>query len=210
MYIIKKINDESVNVWDNIESIWVDNFPWDKVGYTPNTEVKLYYTDEYIKIRFTSEEKKVKVEYSKLNQPVFKDSCVEFFFKPAPEKDNRYFNFEMNAAGTLLLQLDEDTRERELLNDIDLSIFEINTDVTSENKDQYDNFKPWNVEYKIPFSFIKKYFDDFEITSGHIIKGNLYKCGDDTEIPHFGCWNKIEYHKPSFHQPAFFTELRFE
>jgi len=35
-----------------------------------------------------------------MEDPVYKDSCVEFFVKPKPDKG--YFNFEFIAVGTLL------------------------------------------------------------------------------------------------------------
>lgn len=210
MYIIKKINDYNEKVWDNLEAAKVSNFPWDETGYKPNTEVKLFYTDDSLHIRFKSEEKAIRVEGKKLNDSVYQDSCVEFFFMPDPSNDNRYLNFEMNAAGALLLQIDEKTTDRAFVDNIDLSMFEIKTDVNHDNYKEFANFKPWSVEYKIPFSFIRTYFKDFNITSGYVMRGNFYKCGDNTEIPHYGCWNNITNEYPAFHKPEFFGEIVFE
>lgn len=212
MYKIKKISPNFLdfNMWCDIPFLSINNFPWDTTGYKPATEVKLCYTDNDLFIQFTSQEKTVRVEETNFNGGVYKDSCVEFFFKPLPFDDERYFNFEMSAAGVLLLQLDDKTRDRSILTDVDPSIFEIDTDINIRNKSNFNNFKPWHVEYKIPFDFIRKYFPRFNPTSGHTISCNFYKCGDKTEIAHYGCWNKITYHKPSFHRPEYFGEIMFE
>lgn len=107
MYVIKKVNSENFgpSTWDNIEAINIDNYPWDTTGYMPKTKVQLCYTNEEIRVKFTSSEEKVRIEVKEFNGPSWYDSCVEFFFLPEPEKDKRYFNFEITARGNLLLQL---------------------------------------------------------------------------------------------------------
>lgn len=208
MYKIRKIDNSHIsnNVWDLITPIEIDNFPWDTTNYKPITSVKLFYTNDSLNIKFTSTERKVRIEEKLFNSSPYQDSCVEFFLMPMIN-DNRYFNFETNAAGTMLLQLDHKLRERNTLNEVDPSVFNIKADITDANKDSFDNFVPWTVEYTIPFSFLKNYFPTFEAKPGTILKGNFYKCGDKTEIPHYGCWNPITYHKPSFHRPEFFGDL---
>lgn len=210
MYIVKKIDNETNDVWNLIEGIKVDNFFWDETGYKPETEVKMYYTEEYLKVRFVSHEKEVRVHYTNFNEDVYKDSCVEFFLMPNPEEDKRYINFETSAAGVLLLQIDEKTSDRTYIREINPDIFEMKTSITKENAHEFNDFKPWCVEYKIPFSFVKTYFKDFKGVSGHIMKGNFYKCGDDTLVPHYGSWNKIVNDVPKFHRPEFFGELVLE
>ena len=212
MYTIKKVlsNNLTESIWDDIIPIKIENYPWDETGYRPNTEVKLFYTDDEIRIKFTSCEKEIRINEDNFNGPVWEDSCVEFFFLPMPESDNRYFNFEISAQGTLLLQLDYKPPVRHYLNYINPSYFQITADVTKANFREFDNFKPWTIEYKIPFSFIKDFFKDFEIYSGKVIKGNFTKCGDKTSIPHFGSWVNIKNDTPAFHMPNFFETLTFE
>lgn len=209
-YYIKKINNYTSNVWNELEPIKIDKFLWDKTGYKPNTEVKMFYTNSALHIRFVSEENQVRVESKKFNDNVFEDSAVEFFFKPEPTKDPRYFNFETNAAGILLLQLDSKTQNRTYLTDVNSSIFNIKTDVTAENYKDFSNFKPWTVEYEIPFSFIQKYFKDFNPKPGYTMKGNFYKTGSKTKIPHYGSWAYIPTPKPNFHKPEYFNDLIFQ
>ena len=58
--------------------------------------------------------------------------------------------------------------------------------------------------------FIGKTFGKTQFSRGEVIKGNFYKCGDKTEIPHFGMWSPIDSEKPNFHQPQFFGEMEIE
>ena len=211
MYTIKKIsNDSPNNYWDDVQAVKIENYPWDETGYRPATEVKLCYTDNEIRVKFTSCEKEVRVETSEFNGPVWFDSCVEFFFLPQPETDDRYLNFEINAKGVLLLQLDNRPPERHYIRYVDPSYFNIKAEVTAENYKEYNNFKPWTIEYKIPFEFIKDFFKDFEVKSGTKIRGNFSKCGDETSIPHFGTWADIKTESPAFHVPQYFNDIIFE
>jgi hypothetical protein len=41
------------------------------------------------------------------------------------------------------------------------------------------------------------------------IRGNFYKCADDTEMPHFVSWSPIHLPTPNFHCPDFFGEIYF-
>ncbi|MEG1254990.1 carbohydrate-binding family 9-like protein [Clostridium sp.] len=209
-YYVKKVKKYNSHIWDKIEGTTIDKFPWDKTGYKPCTVVKMFYTDDALHIRFLSQDAVVRVNSTKFNDNVYEDSAVEFFFKPEPENDERYFNFEMNAAGVLLLQLDSKTQNRAYINNVDLSIFNIKTDVTHNNYKCFSNSIPWKVEYEIPFSFIKTYFSDFQIKPGYLMNGNFYKTGSKTVIPHYGVWSYITNPAPSFHKPEFFGCIIFE
>ncbi|MGL4774597.1 MAG: carbohydrate-binding family 9-like protein [Clostridium sp.] len=212
MYTIKKVNSGELTekVWDSITPITINNFPWDVNGYKPSVEVKVFYTDEELKVKFVATEEKIRIAEKEFNAPVWEDSCVEFFFLPMPDSDDRYFNFEINAAGVLVLQLDNIPPVRHYMNYINPNYFEIKADVTEENQSEFDNFKPWTIEYKIPFEFIKVFFKDFEAVSGKVMKGNFTKCGDKTDKPHYGSWVNIDTEEPAFHVPRCFEELIFE
>lgn len=212
MYVIKKISTDEFNEnsWLDINPIKIENYPWDEKGYKPETEVKLLYTENEIRVKFTSTEKEVRVEQTEFNGPVWTDTCVEFFFLPDAKNDTRYFNFEINAAGVLLLQLDSKPPERQYMTYVNPDAFEIKSIVTKDNYREFDNFKPWTIEYKIPFVFIKDFFVNFEAKSGATLKANFSKCGDETSIPHFGTWANIVNPVPAFHMPQFFQEIMFE
>ncbi len=210
-YIIKRLDEKckrSCGIWDDIPVAYIDNFRWDENGYRPVTEVKLFYSESHFHILFKVYEQEPRVTYYNMNDPVYKDSCVEFFFNPTPGPDKRYLNFEMNAAGTLLLSIGEDRNHRSRVNDLDPGIFKIKTFNGTTLEKAETSF--WTLEYSIPFDFINKYFKEFYPESGRRIAANFYKCGDDTKLPHFGCWNPINCPSPDFHRPEFFGMLLLE
>lgn len=210
-YIVKRYND-SINQNDEIykhhNKLQIDNFPWDNNNYKPLTEGVISYTDTMLKVMFTCYEKNIKVSYFKQNDPVYKDSCVEFFFMPEKENENRYMNFEINAAGTLLLGFGEDRNNRSFL-DVDSSIFNIKASLIEKDMNDY-NGQFWTIEYSIPFDFLESFYGKLSFKSGDRLKANCYKCGDDTEFPHYGCWSNITCEKGDFHRPDYFGEMILE
>lgn len=87
-------------------------------------------------------------EYGILGLP-YKDSCLEFFFRPE-ETDPRYFNFEFNFNKCLYLGIGIDlkTRQRILLEDLE-GIFKPITKRTKQG---------WEILYRIPFSLLEDIF----------------------------------------------------
>ena len=66
----------------------------------------------------------------------------------------------------------------------------------------------WTLEYRLPLGIFRKLYGR-EIRSGHRAAANFYKCGDETEVPHYGAWSPVETPSPDFHRPEFFGELVF-
>lgn len=210
-YLVKKLKEEKYfneSLYKGLDKFYIDNFPWDSNGYMPITEGILLYTDTCFIVKFISYENKISVKHTKDNDPVYKDSCVEFFFFPNKLKDNRYLNFEINAAGVLLLGIGENREGRKLIN-VDTKIFNINSSVSINNIENY-NDDHWSVEYRIPFDFLEEYYGKLNIKSGQRLKANFYKTGDETEKPHYGCWNRISYPHADFHRPEYFGEIILE
>jgi hypothetical protein len=195
------MQDLDEQLYSIIPSIFIECYPWDINKYSPKTEVKITYSDIEFNIKFICFEKNVQAKYLSTNDPVYKDSCVEFFFNPLPEKTPRYINFEINAAGAYLLQVGEEKEVRQYINDIDKSTFNIRNYIETDF---------WSVEFSIPFSFIEKYYGKIDFKSGYKMKANFYKCGDDTAYPHYGCWSEIVNDVPNFHLSRFFGELVLE
>jgi hypothetical protein len=71
----------------------------------------------------------------------------------------------------------------------------------------FSTAKGWGVNFSIPESFIRLYEPPFKLEKGLRLQGNFYKCGDETETPHYLVWNNIEWEKPDYHRPEFFGEL---
>lgn len=194
-YTIKKVTQAPTEEDWNLANVAHLNLrPWE-MDYHFNSSAKLLYSDEAIYVRMESDEMPVVAKQTERNSLVCTDSCLEFFFRPNINND-LYINIEINALGTLFTGVGTCRQDRVCC---------------ADNADQFD-IKPelcasgWKISYKIPFDFIRKYAG--ECTSS--MKGNFYKCGNDTGHKHYGAWNMIETPKPDYHRPEYFGELVFE
>lgn len=206
MNIIKRFKENEV-VWERLEENIIANFPWDKTGYRPETKFKLVLTEKGLRIKFIGTENQVVIDKTDSNSRVYQDSCVEFFFNPDSKNSDNYINLEINARGTVLGQIGPNGSERSFLTEEDIEMLEVRADVNEINLSDFDNFKPWNIEYIVPFGLISKYYPNFSKENFNLIKCNFYKCGDKTKEAHYGSYFEIVYHKPSFHRPEFFGEF---
>jgi len=209
IYHIKRTIEAKVwenSVWDNAETAEIACFPWDQNDYRPKSEAKVLYTEKGLHVYMISYENKITATYTKMNDPVYKESCMEFFIKANPGKDDRYFNFEFNALGTLNLGLGKDRFGRQAIPESELANFKISASVKKENVNDFRG-PYWTLRFFIPFDFLEKYLGKIDIKSGAQMYGNFYKCGDLTEYSHFGSWNEVINEKPDFHRPEFFGSL---
>ena len=209
-YVIKKVGDHfTEEQWGEIPELQLNNFPWDENGYKPKTIAKIAYNNEGLHVFLKSYEKKIRAVHESINDPVCQDSCMEFFFNPDPTFDDRYMNLEMNPIGTFLLGLGKDRHCRSQLQGLSDDVFNIRTSVNKGKKDQY-NDEFWTLQYTIPFSFLERYYGKLDIKPGMVMKGNVYKCGDLTEYPHYACWNLVNSDKPDYHRPESFGQFVLE
>ena len=65
----------------------------------------------------------------------------------------------------------------------------------------------WGVEFAVPASFIRLYFPGFALAGE--AAGNFYKCGEETQTPHYLAWAPLSCDAPDFHRRADFGTLRF-
>lgn len=167
--------------------------------YKPRVDFNLTYDDVGFHAHFDVYEKNPRATYTNNFDPVCRDSCVEWFMYFAPDICNRYFNFEVNANGVMDISFRIDRDEYIDVTDDDVKSFNIVTEI----KDDY-----WTVDYTVPFEFLKKYIKGYEFKKEAILKANVYKCGDDTEFEHYGCWGMVDRDDPDFHTPQYFKEMK--
>lgn len=204
-HVVQRLDEQQAMTgaaWDEAKPLYIRHYLWEDNGYQPEVEVRLFYTDENLHVRFRTHEDNPTITYYRMNEEVYKDSCVEFFVQPLPSQDDRYLNFEMNAAGTLLLGLGAGRNRSRLALDPGIFNIDAKTGLKDQNGKTY-----WQVQYSVPFSFIKNHFPAFEAQAGAELRANFYKCGEDVPQPHYGCWNLIESDKPDFHVSEFFGHL---
>ncbi len=194
----------------------IDTLPWpDFYGYRPDVRFMAFYTNDGIIVKYSVKELSIRALYGNDNEPVYEDSCVEFFFSPG--SDENYFNFEFNCIGTLLAQYGE---SREKRREIDVSLLkDVKRYSTLGNNTFHektvgftDNGFEWELTVGIPFSLIFSVsgfsggIDELKRLGG---RGNFYKCGDGLSKPHYVVWSRIDTPSPDFHRPEYFGSIIF-
>lgn len=146
--------------------------------------------------------------FSGLNDPVWKDSCVEFFIQP-DSAEPFYCNFEFNSLGGFLSQQGKNREDR-----IFITPQEAQTVFRSafyESKSEVVNgictFEAnWTLRVFLPKALLEA--RKIQLEAGRVYRCNFYKCGDELQDVHFLSWNRVETPSPDFHTPAFFGEMQ--
>jgi len=178
--------------WETVPGAIISYYPWSENGYRPYTKVQMMHSKDGISVRFDTSDEPVLARYTQENDPVYKDSCVGLFVNFAPTVTEQYMNFEINANGTVLLEIGFGRAGRQKVED--------RGGIKVQTRRQAKGFL---VQIDISFDFIRQYYPKMEDT----FAGNFQKCAEDNERPHFGSWSKIETATPDFHQPAFFGQI---
>jgi hypothetical protein len=182
----------------------IDQICWRLPQFVPSVSFKIGYTPDALLIKFNVSETSHKAQYAHSNEPVFKDSCVEFFM--ATDESGYYYNFEFNSLGTCLASYGSNRNDRVKL-DKDV-IATIDRWVTWN---EYSPEKPlfnWELTVKFPPAAFC-YHAMHHFTAG-TYRVNLYKCGDELPEPHFIAWNPILSPVQDFHQLGYFGLLKLQ
>lgn len=174
-------------------TIW---YPWDENGYKPEVFFTLGVCENGFTMHIKTKETEPKREAKAHLEPVHVDSCVEWFVNFLPESCDRYFNFEVNAGGIMYAAFRKDRYDYKVLELKDIESLNIQATI-QENS--------WEINYTVPFELIKKYIPDYRYTNK--IRANFYKCGSQTEYPHYGVFQHPGTLKPDFHRPECFVEI---
>lgn len=172
----------------------------------PTVHTKLLYNDLGLLVFFRVQgEHGVLRRFTNYQEPVYKDSCVEFFVQP--DRKAGYFNFEMNGLGTLLLSYIEMENGEKKTTPIPPALGSLVQVLDKGIATNWDQSCDWHVQYFIPFKIFEQYVDVNLISVWH---GNLYKCCDDNSNPHWISWSPITNQQLNFHQPSFFGTFMFK
>ncbi len=195
-YLIKAV--ERVD-FTNAPRAEIDCYKWE-ADYAPHACAQLVWVeDSGLALRMTCDEADPTAVYKSYGDPVYRDSCMEFFL--SADGGEHYINFEMNSAGALLSEFGTKDFPRTPISSF-VTPPVPHAEVSPESGS-------WSVELFIPTSLIEALFGQ-SIGPGSTLLGNFYKCGDDTPKPHFGMWNEIDSATPCFHLPEFFAPLKIE
>ena len=177
-------------------------------SHHPDTRIRMLYDDQNIYGLFQVHDQYVKAVAEKNQEQVCRDSCVEFFVKPAGA--DRYFNFEMNCGGTILLYHVKNCRAGDytVIPESDLAEIERFHTLPCRVPDEIAEPVTWRLGFRIPVAFFEKYSHIDPKLSGQKWTANFTKCADMTSHPHWLSWQALP--KCDFHLPDHFGILEFE
>ena len=196
---IKLLNEAGLHL--SIDKVnWPNEFP-----KTLPVSVHIAHDNQKIYLYYQVEGEELRAVNTKDFMAVWEDSCVEFFMQRKGEKT--YRNFEFNVHGVLLASKHETRYSSEKFSEELMSSIKRFTTIRHIYKSNRQ-LSDWTLYVEIPKNAIG--FSQDEKLSQQTIGANFYKCGDETNEPHFISWNPIDLPKPDFHVPQFFGELTFE
>jgi hypothetical protein len=189
---------------DKLERNFIDIAPWPEYPDKPQVFFTIAHNKENIFIKYDVTESEVLARYKEINDPVYKDSCVEFFIAFDDKKD--YYNIEFNRLGTCLGRYGTEREDR-----IELPVELLKTikyeRTIKQNNDTNEPEINWTLTVAIPIQVFC--FHSFSSIQHKKSSMNFYKCGDDLSQPHFLAWNNIVSDAPNFHLPVFFGSVEF-
>ena len=190
-YTIRRFNG-----WDGVEALSIDTRLWcPEVDIEPKAQIA--WDDDGLYVRLTAREAHIRAEHTAPDGMPCEDSCLEFFFSPTPG-DPRYFNLEYNPNASLYLGFGDGKNPNRLLPEREW--FGAEASRTADG---------WQVEYTVPFEFVRIFVPGFNPSPGDAIRANCYKCGDLTVAEHYLAWNPCTSAEPNFHRPQDFGLMRF-
>jgi len=178
---------------------------WENFPYRPDVTFSMGYTENELLLKYYITEYFFKAEKTQTNDPVYEDSCVEFFVSPGD--DGIYYNLEFNGIGTCLMGAGKDRKNRTRINP---RVVESIRRITSVGKEPVKEKKGrfcWTITIAMPFNIFLHH--EIRDLKGKNFRANFYKCGDKLQVPHYVTWNPVTTEKPDFHQPSFFGLLKF-
>jgi hypothetical protein len=203
----KQIFSQCKTVFDKINTIrasganaQIDQVNWkDEFPKNMPVSVQLLHDDERLFLYFTIIGEELRAVNTKDFDPIWEDSCVEFFMQREGEKT--YRNFECNPLGALLAAHREN---RDTAHNLvsEMPAIARHATVSHRYNETGNQVSDWTLYLEIPKKALG--FDENESLSGQKIRANFYKCGDKTAEPHFLSWNPIDTPHPNFHVPQFF------
>ena len=170
----------------------------------PKVSFKIAHGSDCICIKYDVEEHEVLARYRNTNDPVYKDSCVEFFIAFGNERS--YYNLEFSRLGTCLGGFGIPGETRASLPADLLETIKYERSILQKKGDPNSAIN-WTLMLVIPIEVFC--FHQLNTLKGRDCRVNFYKCGDDLTQPHFLTWKNIVAPKPNFHLPQFFGDAAF-
>ncbi|MDT0677184.1 carbohydrate-binding family 9-like protein [Autumnicola musiva] len=203
-------NDWYKSPWEGIEPLEVKKYMGPKPVHKPRVQAKMAYDKEAVYVIFRVVDRYVRCVRTDYQNPVYKDSAVEFFFSPSKDPSKGYFNLEVNCGGTALFKFRSEEKGNVLIPESDFRQIDIAHSLPKVVDPEIKSEVIWTIEMRIPINILKQYYDVTPPAPRAKWRANFYKIADESSHPHYLTWSKVDYPKPNFHLPQFFGILVFE
>lgn len=208
----KLASDWAHPAWAHAETLTVEHFRPESTDHHPRTSARLLYDAAGIHGIFRVEDRYVRCVRTRYHDEVWKDSCVEFFAQPRP--DRGYFNFEFNCGGAFLCSyitnpertpdgFKEFTKVPAHLG----QTIQARSSLPPRTHPEIATPITWTLAFFIPFALFEYYLGSLGALPGQTWRGNFFKCADDTSHPHWAAWSPVD--ELNFHRPNCFGTVGF-
>jgi hypothetical protein len=200
-------------IWGRADTLELRHFRQESSDHRPRTFARLLHTRDGIHGIFQVHDRYVRCVGMNYFDQVWKDSCVEFFAQPKP--DRGYFNLEFNCGGAYLCSYITNP-ERTLTGfkefvKLPASIgktIQVRSSLPRRIESEVTEPTVWTLAFYVPFALFESYIGPLGRVSGQVWRGNFHKCADESSHPHWATWAPL--HALNFHDPTCFGAIRFD
>lgn len=199
--------------WQKADVLAIDQFRPEGTDHRPGTQLQILHDQASIHGRFQVEDRFVRCVHQAYGDPVYRDSCVEFFIQPKPA--GGYFSFEFNCGGAFLCNYITDEtgapasfKEYTRLSARDVAGVSVETSLPRIVDPEITRPTSWWLTFRIPVSVLEIFLGPLGTLSGQVWRGNAFKCGSGTSHPHWAAWAPVD--QLNFHLPRCFGKLVLE
>jgi hypothetical protein len=197
--------------WKGVTPLTLEYYMGEEPAHQPKVQAKVAYDDHYLYLIWKVDDQYVLARRTKHQEEVYRDSCVEFFFTPGGDPEERgYFNLETSCTGVKLFGIHVAGSKDDKLPAEDFASIVTANSLKGPIDPEIAKPTTWTLEYKIPLGLLEKFAKIERPKPGATWRGNFYKCADDTSHTHWLTWSPVSHAKPSFHRPKYFGVLVFE
>lgn len=196
--------------WKWITPLEVKEYMNPEPKHKPRVQAKVAYDKKAVYLIFRVEDRYVRCVRENYQDPVYKDSAVEFFFSPSNDPSKGYFNLEINCGGTALFRFRSEEKGTVPIPKSEFEQIEIAHSLPKVVDPEIEIEVIWTIEVRIPVDILKPYYPVTPPAPGAKWRANFYKIADESSHPHYLTWSKVDYPEPNFHLPQFFGTLVFK
>lgn len=146
-------------------------------------------------------QEKISIRTQERDGRIWCDSCLELFLQPLCGRAE-YWNIEVNPNGVYLSQFGPARENRVFFREIT----EAEPSITPFSLSKQGEIA-WGAEFFVSEALISQLFGINYILSPCTMRGNFYKCGDETPQPHYAAYFPVGTVQLGFHNPARFGKI---